>query len=166
MSGKDQGVLPSLHYAVSQSVETFLSLSASLGVSAQLLPAARVLRALHLAIWPLQLGVFHWAGAGDKEEMTGKSGAVACYRQITLAQKICANVHPNPGAMRFHSPSPLRVVVRINPFGIHSPREPGPYWGYSGNQPLSLPTGSQARRKQTSSTPEQREMRVRTTMPE
>lgn len=33
----------------------------------------------------------------------------------------------------------LRVVVRINPFGIHSTREPGPYWGYSGNQPLSLP---------------------------
>ena len=107
MSGKDQGVLPSLHYAVSQSVETFLSLSASLGVSAQLLPAARVLRALRLAIWPLQLGVFHWAGAGDKEDMTGKSGAVACYRQTTLAQKICANVHPNPGAHAF--PQPITI---------------------------------------------------------
>ena len=70
-------------------------------LSALLLPASRVLKALPLAIRALQLGVFHWAGAGDKEEMTVKPGAVACYRQVTLAQKICINVYPNLGAQVF-----------------------------------------------------------------
>lgn len=137
-------------------METFLSLSASLGVECPVVASLQSAEGTPSgnpgsSAGSLPLGR-SWRQGGNVSKarsscllQTGYAGPKDLYQCLPKPRGPSVSIahHPSEGAPTCPcsvGPEPnLRVVVRIHPFGIHLPRAPGPHWGYSCHQHLSLP---------------------------